>query len=732
MNSNSPSPLISIIVPIYNVEAYLPACLDSLRRQTLQDIEIICVNDASPDGSLSVAEAYAQRDSRIIVISHTHNQGLGAARNMGVENATASYILFVDSDDVVSPEMAEKLYTLLVSNNADLSWCNMGSLTEDGSTPKDGDSIPSGIYTMSAVLESPQLYQTMLSVCNKMFKRSMILDVKQPPIVSEDQPFLSVVLGRCNTIAITTDTYYYYRNRQGTLSKPKQHTAESWNAFFYAHKLFFENLPESKTTRKGMYVQCVKRYFSLFWRIRVFRLLEQETWLEQRQSIFAHIQANDIPIKRYSRLLYAFLCFVFARARSPQKERKWVNLGYDLCNYMGRQTSLLKVGYFLFRRLGYVVLYHIECLLDKIEQCFFRLLALCIHKDIWLIGERLDTYQDNGMYFFKYMQQHHPEVSSYYVIDKPHARLVDSANVLLYNSFKHKLCFCAAQVYANAHYDVAYPRSCCTQKRYSFPKHSLNVFLQHGITYSNVNKYYGKNHSDIDVFVCAVPIEQQVAVRDFDYSPSQAVLTGFARFDGLHDIHTQQQILLMPTWRRMMQGFSVVDFLHSDYYRTLHSLLSSAAVAEWLTKYNMRLIFAPHYEMSAFLHTFSDIETDAVQIVDTSKCSVQQLLKDSQILITDVSSVQFDFAYMQKPLLYYQWDYDSIVANHLWKGYFDFEQNGFGTICRTLDEVLCELDKIAANDWCMDEHFRQRVNAFFCFRDTDNCQRIYNAIKKLL
>ena len=181
-----------------------------------------------------------------------------------------------------------------------------------------------------------------------------------------------------------------------------------------------------------------------------------------------------------------------------------------------------------------------------------------------------------------------------------------------------------------------------------------------------------------------------------------------------------------------MQGFSVVDFLHSDYYRALHSLLSSAAVAEWLTKHNMRLIFAPHYEMSAFLHTFSDIETDAVQIVDTSKCSVQQLLKDSQILITDVSSVQFDFAYMQKPLLYYQWDYDSIVANHLWKGYFDFEQNGFGTICRTLDEVLCELDKIAANDWCMDEHFRQRVNAFFCFRDTDNCQRIYNAIKKLL
>ena len=104
------SPLVSIIVPIYNVEQYLAECLDSLVNQTLRDIEIICVNDASPDKSKDIAEQYAMRDSRVRVVSHVKNQGLGPARNTGVENATAPYIMFIDSDDVVRHNMAERLY----------------------------------------------------------------------------------------------------------------------------------------------------------------------------------------------------------------------------------------------------------------------------------------------------------------------------------------------------------------------------------------------------------------------------------------------------------------------------------------------------------------------------------------------------------------------------------------------------------------------------------------------
>lgn len=731
-NNSQSSPLVSVIVPIYNVEQYLPACLDSLIHQTLDDIEIICVNDCSPDNSLAIANEYAQQDARVKVVSHEYNQGLGPARNTGIEVATAPYILFVDSDDVVVETMAENLYSLIIENDADMSWCNIGSITEDGHIHKDGWTIPVGVYTPQAIFESAQLYQTMLPVWNKMYKQSMIADVKQLPIVSEDQPFLSIVLGRCKNIAVTSETYYYYRNRQGTLSKPKLHTSKSWDAFFYAHKLFFENLPQNKVTNKGLSVQCIKRYFSLFWRIRTFNLINQNTWREQQKSIFEHILANDIPVKQYCTFLYWYLYFIFFKTYTKRTMQRLIHIGYDLSAYISRGVSLHRLLWFVSKRGAKILCCQLSCLIDRIEQLLFRTLSKFVSKNIWLIGERLDTYQDNGMYFFRYMEQKHPEIPSFYIINKAHVNIVDTQHTLIYNSFKHKLYFCAAQVYANSHYDSAYPRTLLTHKRYNLPPHTLNVFLQHGITYSNVNKFYGKNNSDIDVFICATPLEQQVAIHDFGYSNDKAVLTGFARFDGLNDVCPKRQILLMPTWRRDLQQCSLMEFLNSDYYVALHSLLTSPSLTYWLTENNMQLLFAPHYEMTPFLQAFNDVKSNCISVIDSSKCSVQKLLKNSLILITDVSSVQFDFAYMQKPLLYYQWDYTSIVANHLGKGYFDFKTNGFGAICTSKDSVLQELNKIESNGWTMEDKYLLRVRQFFCFHDSDNCKRIYEAIKKQL
>lgn len=730
-NDNISSPIVSIIVPIYNVEQYLPACLDSLVNQTLRDIEIICVNDSSLDNSLKIAENYAAQDKRIKIISHECNQGLGPARNTGVEFATAPYIIFVDSDDIIAETMVEKLYLLMADNNADMGWCNIGSITEDGDIKKEGYSIPEGIYTPQKVLEKAQLYQTLLPVWNKMYKREMIVDVKQPPIVSEDQPFLSVVLGRCRRIAISSETYYFYRNRQGTLSKPKLHTAQSWDAFFYAHKLFFENLSASIVSPKGLRTQCVKRYFSMFWRIRTFRLTEQSTWKEQGESILTHLISGDIPIKQYCLLLYWYIYYVFGVPHKNSTNR-WIHLGYDLSAYMSNETSVCKLLLYLCKRSIRVFSHYVGNIIDNLEQLFFCLLSKCISQRIWLIGERLDTYQDNGMYFFKYMQQHAPVIQSYYVIDKKQAHLVNDSQVLIYNSFKHKLFFYAAEVYANAHYDAAYPRTCCNRKRYSFPKHTINVFLQHGITYSNVNQYYGKNHSDINIFVCAVPIEKKVAMRDFGYGDEEAVLTGFARYDGLNNPQTKRQILLMPTWRRTLHNCTLKDFLISDYYQTLHTFLTSPDLHQWLRGLKMQLVFAPHYEMAPYIATFQDVENDCIHVINSAKQSVQQLLKESMLLITDVSSVQFDFAYMQKPLLYYQWDYDNVVAKHLSKGYFDFSKNGFGKICHNLDEVLRELVHIEKNNWQMEDFYCSRVKKFFYFRDENNCKRIYEAIVKRL
>ena len=720
-------PQVSIIVPIYNVEQYLEECLDSLVNQTLKDIEIICVNDASPDGSLLIAEKYAANDARVKVVSHQKNQGLGPARNTGVEHAVAPYVMFVDSDDVVTHNMAERLYTEMQNQDVDLVWCNIGGMSESGDVKKAGEAIPAGLYTSTQVLSESYLYQTLLPVWNKLYKRALIEDVKQQPIVSEDQPFLAVVLGRCKKIVVIQDSLYYYRNRQGTLSKPKLHTANSWNAFFYAHKLFFQLLPNT-IEYSAIKMQSMKRYFSLFWRIRTFNLVMQETWEEQRECIYNHIKNNEIPVKHYNVLLYCYLWFVFHKSRSISSTKSLVHLGFDWSAYMCRHASTSKVLIFLIRRIVRVIQQQVLSLIDNLEQRVIRLCSIFIKKDIWLIGERMNTYQDNGMYFFKYLQNTHPERESYYVISKDYSGLVDSENVLRYNSFKHKVYFCAARVYANSHYDAAYPRTCLTQKRYRMASKTQNVFLQHGITCSDVSQYYGKAASDINMFVCAVPIEKTVAMRDFGYQDDETPLTGFARFDGLNAANAKSQILLMPTWRRSLQDYSNGEFVASEYFKRLKDLLSSEWLQEFLQKHDMCLKFAPHYEMTPYLYLFEDLKDGRIDIVNTSQVSVQTLLKESALLITDVSSVQFDFAYMQKPIIYYQWDYEEITKAHLGKGYFNFDTDGFGPICKTLESLKDTLENMANTNWQMSADYLQRVDAFFKYRDTKNCERIYNAI----
>jgi glycosyltransferase involved in cell wall biosynthesis len=124
-------PIISIIVPIYNVEKYLDRCITSLRNQTLKNIEIILVDDGSPDNCPNLCDKYAQQDYRIKVI-HQKNKGLGLARNAGIDIAQGKYIAFVDSDDYVSTKMYEQLYNESLKQDFDIIYCGVNSQKSNG------------------------------------------------------------------------------------------------------------------------------------------------------------------------------------------------------------------------------------------------------------------------------------------------------------------------------------------------------------------------------------------------------------------------------------------------------------------------------------------------------------------------------------------------------------------------------------------------------------------------
>ena len=123
-------PLISIVVPVYNAERYLPQCIESLQSQTLTDIEIILVNDGSTDGSLKICNEYGKRDHRIVILSK-ENEGLAKARRDGIQNASSEYISFLDSDDYYEPMFCETMYIHMVRSNADLVECDYYKTSDD-------------------------------------------------------------------------------------------------------------------------------------------------------------------------------------------------------------------------------------------------------------------------------------------------------------------------------------------------------------------------------------------------------------------------------------------------------------------------------------------------------------------------------------------------------------------------------------------------------------------------
>ncbi len=221
-------PEISVIVPVYNVENYLKQCLDSILCQTFPDIEIICVNDGSTDGSRQILEEYKRKDSRII-IADKQNGGLSSARNAGMRIARGGFISFVDSDDWIEPDMLEKLYNSIVKLNTDIAICAVHRYDEAGQKTDDTDPY----YTLGYFDKSfdnrafsykdakPFLMDVCVTAWNKLYRRSLIEKCSAwypEGLIFEDGPFFYKLFFNTDRVSLVRDFLYYYRiNRKGSI-----------------------------------------------------------------------------------------------------------------------------------------------------------------------------------------------------------------------------------------------------------------------------------------------------------------------------------------------------------------------------------------------------------------------------------------------------------------------------------------------------------------------------------
>lgn len=228
-------PKVSIIVPVYNVEKYLDRCIQSLLKQTLQEIEIILVDDESPDSCPQMCDKYAIYDSRIKVI-HKKNEGLGMACNSGLKIATGDYIAFCDSDDWVSPATYETLYSTAINTNADAVYSGIQTINDEGivtlmNQPTNFEIITERcrIYEfamdmISSRAEDPIESHIAMSAKIVLYRRNLIEQYNlkfesERKLISEDLIWNLDILGHASIITTIPQTFYYYYNNANSISK---------------------------------------------------------------------------------------------------------------------------------------------------------------------------------------------------------------------------------------------------------------------------------------------------------------------------------------------------------------------------------------------------------------------------------------------------------------------------------------------------------------------------------
>ena len=370
-----------------------------------------------------------------------------------------------------------------------------------------------------------------------------------------------------------------------------------------------------------------------------------------------------------------------------------------------------------------------------------------LKKDLWLIQEKRTEARDNGYHLFKYIRDNHTDIQVYYAIKKgspDYDKVNIYGNVINADSLLHYKYYLAAKYSINSQpYGAApYPSGWTYKLRKLCRKDQQTVFLRHGIQKDEVSHDildYKKTHFSL---VCAAAErERKYVVSKYGFPTENVKLLGFCRFDNLWGNGTsKKQILIMPTFRNfLISGNREKDsnrsedkiFKESEFYKNYYSLLTDQKLISLAKNKGYKIIFYLHYSLQSFTHVFSECDNYIVRIADRQKFDVQALLIDSSVLVTDFSSVFFDFAYMEKPEVFFQFDEEEYRKGHYKQGYFDYRRDAFGPVITDKDELVSYLIKLIESDCKIEPQYLDRINSFFTLRDNHNCERTYEAIKNL-
>ncbi|SER65322.1 CDP-glycerol glycerophosphotransferase family protein [Psychrobacillus sp. OK032] len=720
--------LISIIVPMYNVESYLEKTLNSILNQTYKNTEIILIDDASTDRTLEIASAYANKDSRIEIITQGINQGVSAARNAGLRKAKGSYITFVDPDDLMTKQAVENMYLLAIENDSDLV---VGMYKNFSSK---GTSLP-GIYNRFPSLSSKGRIFTFTNpevlfnfFCwGKLFKKDLIANLFFPKEITytEDQPFMIYSYTHAKKIYIAPSIVYYYRKRdintdslsQKAIKDPITHLNYIFSSFELGRKYVDEVIDDERNV------------FLLYYLSRVV------------QGSIRYIFEGSILLNNFSKLKESIILLInwiedlddFLILGTSSFKTIFVDLGQEYIKYFNTENQRLYIQLVKLIRdkmqvaslnnhqrllernnildaftssIDNFVQYNLNLSFDLFFVCYPRVRLLNQFMNYAKVSFQIAIKKENHLY-----QAIMKKSSNKWVIDEvvylnqvqKQTKVIKSRKpkiLLTYREFSGSnslAMFKKIPSFISDHYQVemasgnkmtnSYVQKVSesdivvtTNMEYAFSKYSFDpnklvIDLWHGFPLKKMffeDPFFSDKNTieqywrQIDYLASYSDLYSNIVNKCLRVTPEKYVVTGAPRNDLLFNPNSRERlfkilnkedegqkfIIYMPTFRQSDQtskgdeSYKIFDFIDFD----------SSSLIRFLEDNNYELIVKSHPIFKRNLELYSEMSSN-ITIFPSEKLldefiDFYEVLGAAEVLITDYSSVYFDFLLLDKPIIF--------------------------------------------------------------------------------
>ena len=757
---NQINPKVSVIIPCYNVEKYLRQCLDSVVNQTLKDIEIICVNDGSTDGTLDILKEYAQKDKRIKLIDQ-ENQRQSIARRNAMKIATGEYIQNVDADDWIREDACELLYNYAKENNLD-----MLQFAAINFNQKKGILEDKGWYSFRWLPENFKkiftyhdckdfMSQICMAACLSFYSHDFLTNNNifwvQKKCCYEDVLFTMQALLKAKRISIFQEYLYFRRWHNASTVNNLNTNFSDWLSImelvlsviqttdssllphymdFYLnrtdlwyHRISFISKLKNLKGLLNIYEHCIKNYhIELPSKNR--KTLELFLWLSPVR--ISRLLLKSHPSHHEKLPLFSI---------NKSSEKNTVNEIHKVtCKFFGitlfkiRQESLLlktkmKNGIRYFYLFSFLLIWK-KNLFKKIQ--ISQRLILCFDCLSDKNCEAIDSWT-----LFEYLQK--KQIPSRYIVLKDNILVTklkqkhhSFKDIIVLDSWQELLTKCHDDICKSKLILTSFgcgPTCNQTLQKLSYLKY---IYLNHGVMLLKESAIQLCANNTYDYTLVPTTATKQLYQEKQLWQKKQ-IPVGLPRWDRLHHVkHASKNIFIFFTWRKKIKE---VPFVLKNYKQQIFGFLTNPKLSNLLRKHQINLNIAPHHAL--IQNGGNLVLPDNVHLV--SPTEISQIIGQTDLMITDYSSIMFDFMFLDIPVISYRFDADYPFLSE--KDKLDAasaksHDSELYNVFYDEDSVIQKIEYYINHNFELEPEYKKINDSLFWERE-NICQHLYDALQKL-